>query len=111
MPPLHDPIPYDRVAELIGTAEPSRQSTVLHDAGGLTRRRRRVPTPGKRSRSMPAETSCSRAIGRLIAGRKSSHRGRTGLARRPAFSFLALTRLCVSVGALSKSSMGHTRIV
>jgi CRISPR/Cas system-associated endonuclease Cas1 len=32
MPPLHDPIPYDRVAELIGTAEPSRQSTVLHDA-------------------------------------------------------------------------------
>ena len=22
MPPLHDPIPYDRVAELIGDAEP-----------------------------------------------------------------------------------------
>jgi hypothetical protein len=32
MPALNDPIPYDRVAELIGTAEPSRQSTVLHDA-------------------------------------------------------------------------------
>jgi hypothetical protein len=30
--PLHDPIPYDRVAELIGDAEPSQQSTVLHDA-------------------------------------------------------------------------------
>jgi hypothetical protein len=32
MPALNDPIPYDRVAELIGTAEPSRQSIVLHDA-------------------------------------------------------------------------------
>jgi CRISP-associated protein Cas1 len=32
MPALNDPIPYNRVAELIGTAEPSRQSTVLHDA-------------------------------------------------------------------------------
>jgi hypothetical protein len=32
MPALHDPIPYDSVAKLIGTAEPSRRSTVLHDA-------------------------------------------------------------------------------
>jgi hypothetical protein len=32
MPPLHDPIPYDRVAERISDAEPSRQSAVLHDA-------------------------------------------------------------------------------
>jgi hypothetical protein len=32
MPPLHDPIPYDQVAELIADAEHSRQSTVLHDA-------------------------------------------------------------------------------
>src|SRR5271155_1401063 len=32
MPPLHDPIPYERVAELIAEAGPSRQSTVLHDA-------------------------------------------------------------------------------
>ena len=32
MPPLHDPIPYGRVAELIAEAGPSRQSTVLHDA-------------------------------------------------------------------------------
>jgi CRISPR-associated endonuclease Cas1 len=32
MPPLHDPIPYERVAELIGDAEPSRQPAVLHDA-------------------------------------------------------------------------------
>jgi CRISPR-associated endonuclease Cas1 len=32
MPPLHDPIPYARIAELIGDAEPSRQSAVLHDA-------------------------------------------------------------------------------
>jgi CRISPR-associated endonuclease Cas1 len=32
MSSLHDPIPYDRVAELIGDAEPSRQSAVLHDA-------------------------------------------------------------------------------
>jgi CRISP-associated protein Cas1 len=32
MPPLHDPIPYDRVAELIGEAEPARQSAALHDA-------------------------------------------------------------------------------
>ena len=31
MPPLHDPIPYDRVAEIIAEAEPSRQSGVLHD--------------------------------------------------------------------------------
>jgi CRISPR-associated endonuclease Cas1 len=32
MAPIHDPIPYDRVAELIGAAEPSQQSAVLHDA-------------------------------------------------------------------------------
>src|SRR5271166_5941770 len=32
MPPLHDPIPYERVAELIGEVEPSRQSAALHDA-------------------------------------------------------------------------------
>ena len=30
--PLHDPIPYVRVAELITAAEPPRQSTVLHHA-------------------------------------------------------------------------------
>jgi CRISP-associated protein Cas1 len=29
---MHDPIPYDRVAELIGEAKPSQQPTVLHDA-------------------------------------------------------------------------------
>jgi CRISPR-associated protein Cas1 len=32
MPPLHDPIPYDYVTELIANAEPSKQSAVLHDA-------------------------------------------------------------------------------
>ena len=32
MPPLHDPIPYEGVAELIANAEPSRQSETLHDA-------------------------------------------------------------------------------
>ena len=32
MPALNDPIPYDSVAKLIGTTEPSRQSAVLHDA-------------------------------------------------------------------------------
>ena len=32
MPPFHDPIPYDQIAELMGDAEPSRQSAVLHDA-------------------------------------------------------------------------------
>jgi hypothetical protein len=32
MPPLHDPIPYDRVAHLMTDAEPSQQSSVLHDA-------------------------------------------------------------------------------
>jgi hypothetical protein len=32
MPPLHDPIPYDDVAELIADAEPSQKSAVLHDA-------------------------------------------------------------------------------
>jgi CRISPR/Cas system-associated endonuclease Cas1 len=31
MPPLHDPIPYDRIAELLGSAETARRSTVLHD--------------------------------------------------------------------------------
>ena len=30
--PLHDPIPYEHVAELIREAEPSGQSAVLHDA-------------------------------------------------------------------------------
>ena len=30
--PLHDPIPFSRVAELIGAAEPSQQSAILHDA-------------------------------------------------------------------------------
>ena len=29
---MRDPIPYDRIAELIGDTEPSRQSAVLHDA-------------------------------------------------------------------------------
>jgi CRISPR-associated endonuclease Cas1 len=29
---MHDLIPYDRVADLIGAAEPSQQSAVLHDA-------------------------------------------------------------------------------
>jgi CRISP-associated protein Cas1 len=29
--PLHDPIPFDRVAEILVEAEPSRQSAVLHD--------------------------------------------------------------------------------
>ena len=32
MPPLHDPIPYERVAELIAAADGSRQPAVLHDA-------------------------------------------------------------------------------
>ncbi len=32
MPPLHDPIPYDRVADLIADAKPPQQSAVLHDA-------------------------------------------------------------------------------
>src|SRR5271165_1465175 len=32
MSPLHDPIPYDRVAELIADVEPSGQSAVLHNA-------------------------------------------------------------------------------
>jgi hypothetical protein len=30
--PLHDPIPFGHVAELIGEAEPARQPAVLHDA-------------------------------------------------------------------------------
>src|SRR5208282_1216112 len=32
MAPIHDPIPYERVAELIGGAEPSQQPAVLHEA-------------------------------------------------------------------------------
>jgi CRISPR-associated protein Cas1 len=32
MTQFHDPIPYDRVAELISDAEPAQQSAVLHDA-------------------------------------------------------------------------------
>jgi CRISPR-associated endonuclease Cas1 len=32
MAALHDPIPYDRIAELFSDAEPSEQSAVLHDA-------------------------------------------------------------------------------
>jgi CRISPR-associated endonuclease Cas1 len=30
--PLYDPIPFDHIAELIGEAEPLRQSSALHDA-------------------------------------------------------------------------------
>ena len=30
--PLRDPIPYDRIAELIGDTDSPRQSAVLHDA-------------------------------------------------------------------------------
>jgi hypothetical protein len=30
--PIHDPIPYDRVAELISNAAASRQSSILHNA-------------------------------------------------------------------------------
>jgi hypothetical protein len=29
---MRDPIPYDHIAELIGDAEPSQQSAVIHDA-------------------------------------------------------------------------------
>ena len=32
MPALHDPIPYDSVADRVAGSEPSRQSAVLHDA-------------------------------------------------------------------------------
>ncbi len=32
MPPLHDPIPYDRVAELMAEAEPPNRHEALHDA-------------------------------------------------------------------------------
>jgi hypothetical protein len=32
MPPLHDPIPYERFAGLICEAEPSQKFAVLHDA-------------------------------------------------------------------------------
>jgi CRISPR-associated protein Cas1 len=32
MPPLHDPIPYERVTELIAAVAPSQQSAFLHDA-------------------------------------------------------------------------------
>jgi CRISPR-associated endonuclease Cas1 len=32
MAPIHDPIPYDRIAELIANGEPSKQSAVVHDA-------------------------------------------------------------------------------
>jgi CRISP-associated protein Cas1 len=32
MPPLHDPIPYSRVAERVRTSGPMRQSAVLHNA-------------------------------------------------------------------------------
>jgi hypothetical protein len=32
MASIHDPIPYERVAELIGGAEPSQQPAVLHEA-------------------------------------------------------------------------------
>jgi CRISPR-associated endonuclease Cas1 len=32
MPPLHDPIPYDRVNELISRAKPFQQTAALHDA-------------------------------------------------------------------------------
>jgi CRISPR-associated endonuclease Cas1 len=32
MAPLHDPIPYNRIAELIANGEPSKQSAVVHDA-------------------------------------------------------------------------------
>jgi hypothetical protein len=32
MAPVHDPIPYDHIAELFGDAKPSQQSAVLHNA-------------------------------------------------------------------------------
>src|SRR5271169_3376881 len=32
MPPFHDPIPYDHVAELIADAEPFQQPAILHSA-------------------------------------------------------------------------------
>ena len=31
MAPIHDPIPYERVADLIAAAEPSRQTAAIHD--------------------------------------------------------------------------------
>ena len=38
MTQFRDPIPYDRVAELISDAEPAQQSAVLHDAWRGNRR-------------------------------------------------------------------------
>jgi hypothetical protein len=54
--PLHDPIPYERVAELIGTAEPSQQFAILHDAWRTYAATAGGPTHGRLLRSMRAST-------------------------------------------------------
>jgi NADH:ubiquinone oxidoreductase subunit E len=53
--PLHDPIPYDRVAELIADVEPSRQSATLHDAWRDYARKAARPTFAKYARERLAD--------------------------------------------------------
>ena len=105
MPPLHDPIPYDRIGELMGAVEPvATIRASFTTPGASTQRKRRVRTRGRPSRSTRAGNSSNPAIGRLSTSEKSCHPGRTALAPRPAFSSSAHMPPYASVAARSKSN-------
>ena len=106
--PIRDPIPYERVAELIGEAEPSQQSAVLHDAWRDYAAKAARPYAWKTFAQYAREHLMEREIGRSSAAKKSSRLGRTALAHRPAFSFSAHMRPCASAAARWKSSTGRT---
>src|SRR5215470_16447788 len=95
----HDAIPFDRVAELIGEAEPFRQSAVLHDAW------REYAAKAVRPYAWKTFAQYARAhfkeTGRLSAAGKNLRPGKTALAHRLAFSLSALMWLCVSAAAPS----------
>ena len=84
MPPVHDPIPYGRVADIIADAEPSRQSAVLHDAWRDYAARAVRPYAWKTF----AKYAASILLGDGATGRptrqrrRSSHHGRTARAPR-----------------------------
>ena len=100
MPPLHDPIPYDRIAELIGDTESSRQSAVLHDAW------REYAATAARPYAWKTFSLYTRR--HLMEGEDWSLKRGKALAPRPAFSSSAHMPPCACAAARSKSSMVPT---
>ena len=108
MPPLHDPIPYDHIAELIGEGEPARQSATLHDAW------REYAAKAVRPYAWKTFSLYTRQQ-LMQSGDWSSKRGKEkltpwqdGARASPAFSSSAHMPPCASAAAPWKSSTGRT---